>query len=58
MLQKLKNLVVEEEGQGLTEYGLIVGLVAVFGATLTLAFGDAIQALFTRVAGKIGDLVK
>lgn len=44
--------------QGLTEYGLIVGLVAVFGATLTLAFGDAIQALFTRVAGKIGDLVK
>lgn len=29
MLQKLKNLVVEEEGQALSEYGLIIGLVAV-----------------------------
>ena len=29
MLKMMKNLVVEEEGQGLAEYGLIIGLVAV-----------------------------
>ncbi|WP_374701255.1 Flp family type IVb pilin [Thalassobacillus sp. C254] len=29
MMEKFKGLVVEEEGQGMAEYGLILGLVAV-----------------------------
>ncbi|WP_152597386.1 Flp family type IVb pilin [Neobacillus niacini] len=50
MLQKLKNLVVEEEGQALTEYGLIIGLIAV-GCILALAaFKDKIVALFEGIS--------
>jgi pilus assembly protein Flp/PilA len=29
MMQKIKNLLVEEQGQGMTEYGLVLGLIAV-----------------------------
>lgn len=29
MLNKLKGLVVEEQGQGMTEYGLVLGIIAV-----------------------------
>ncbi|WML24991.1 Flp family type IVb pilin [Neobacillus sp. OS1-33] len=35
MLKGIRNLVVQEEGQGLVEYGLIIGLVAV-GCILAL----------------------
>jgi pilus assembly protein Flp/PilA len=45
----MKNLVVQEEGQGLTEYGLIVGLVAVaLVAALTLMATD-IGEVFTKL---------
>lgn len=41
MLEKVKNLFLEEEGQGMAEYGLILALVAlvVIGA-LTLLGGN------------------
>jgi pilus assembly protein Flp/PilA len=29
MMLKIKNLLVEEKGQGMTEYGLVLGLIAV-----------------------------
>ncbi|OEF96201.1 Flp family type IVb pilin [Desulfuribacillus alkaliarsenatis] len=29
MLNKFKGLLIEEEGQGMTEYGLVLGLIAV-----------------------------
>jgi pilus assembly protein Flp/PilA len=29
MMLKIKNLLVEEQGQGMTEYGLVLGLIAV-----------------------------
>ncbi|OEH86182.1 pilin [Desulfuribacillus stibiiarsenatis] len=29
MINKLKSLVREEQGQGMTEYGLVLGLIAV-----------------------------
>lgn len=53
MLKKIKNLVVEEEGQALTEYGLIIGLVAVLLVValtglkdqLVTVFGDIVTAL-------------
>ncbi|MEC1523503.1 Flp family type IVb pilin [Neobacillus niacini] len=56
-MNMLKRLWKEEDGQGLTEYGLIVGLVAVMGAGITLLFGDEINKLFTRVGQKIAALL-
>lgn len=57
-MSMIKRLWKEEDGQGLTEYGLIVGLVVIMGAGITALFGGEITKLFTRVGTKIADLVK
>lgn len=50
MLKKLKGLVVEEKGQALTEYGLIIALVAIaIAGTLTIFKGD-LEKVFTKIA--------
>lgn len=49
MLQKIKNLVVEEEGQALSEYGLIVGLIAVVCVALVATLGKQIKEVFTDI---------
>jgi pilus assembly protein Flp/PilA len=49
MLKKLKNLFVEEEGQALTEYGLIIGLIAVGCILVLVAFKDKIVELFNGI---------
>ena len=56
MMQKLKNLVVEEQGQGMTEYGLVLGVIAVAVVTILVAlrgeiinmFNDALSAVKSR----------
>ncbi|MFO7820346.1 MAG: Flp family type IVb pilin [Halanaerobacter sp.] len=45
MLDILKRLVKEEDGQGMVEYGLILALVAV-----------AVIAVLTTMGGNIGDI--
>lgn len=58
MLAKIKNLVVEEEGQGLSEYGLLLaGIVVVVAAAvtaLTTGFGD----LFSDIEKLLTDKMK
>jgi pilus assembly protein Flp/PilA len=46
MLEKMKNLVVEEEGQALSEYGLIIALIAVVAIAGVSAFGSKISEFF------------
>jgi pilus assembly protein Flp/PilA len=56
MMLKIKNLLVEEQGQGMTEYGLVLGLIAVaVVATLVLLrteiiniFKDALTTVQSR----------
>jgi pilus assembly protein Flp/PilA len=56
MMLKIKNLLVEEKGQGMTEYGLVLGLIAVaVVATLVLLrteiiniFKDALTTVQSR----------
>lgn len=50
MLQKIKNLVVEEEGQGLSEYGLILAGVVVVAAAAVLTLTGALNTLWGRIA--------
>jgi pilus assembly protein Flp/PilA len=49
MLKKMKELVVKEEGQALTEYGLIIALVAVACITILGYLGDELKSLFNTV---------
>lgn len=52
-MELIKRFVREEEGQGLVEYALIIGLIAVVAiAALTLA-GTSINAIFTSIGGKL-----
>lgn len=56
MKQLLKRLVVEEKGQGITEYALILGLVvlAIWVAVSTTDIGNQIVNLFNRVGNQVG----
>jgi pilus assembly protein Flp/PilA len=47
MLNKLKGLVVEEQGQGMTEYGLVLGLIAVAAVGALALLRDEIVEMFT-----------
>jgi pilus assembly protein Flp/PilA len=54
-MELLKRLVVEEEGQGITEYALIVGLVVlgIWIAVDAADLGGAITNLFNRITGEV-----
>jgi pilus assembly protein Flp/PilA len=49
MLKKIKALFVEEEGQGMTEYGLILGLVAVGAIAALILLKDKIIGIFKSI---------
>jgi len=50
MLKKLRDLLFKEEGQGLTEYALIISLIAIVAVT---ALGNEIIAIFNDIVSKI-----
>ncbi|HEU4964605.1 MAG TPA: Flp family type IVb pilin [Bacilli bacterium] len=49
MVQAIKRLWKEESGQGLVEYGLIIGLVAVVVIGALTLMGTSIDGLFDEV---------
>lgn len=49
MTKMLTRLWKEEQGQGMTEYGLIIALVALVIIGVLVAFGDKIKSMFTAV---------
>lgn len=53
MLNKLKNFIFtkvkNEKGQGMVEYALIIGLVAVVVIAVLVLLGPAISAKFTQI---------
>ncbi|MDV2580756.1 Flp family type IVb pilin [Alkalibacillus haloalkaliphilus] len=55
MLEKFKALLVEEEGQGMVEYGLIIGLVSVVivGALVTMQGG--LESIFESISNILND---
>jgi Flp pilus assembly pilin Flp len=57
MKQLLSRLMVEEKGQGITEYALILGLV-VFGIWLLVSqsgIAESINGIFANVASVVND---
>lgn len=53
MKEKLMGLIRDEKGQGMTEYGLIIALVAVVAIAGLTVLGDDLKAKFNDVAGEI-----
>lgn len=53
MMEKLKQLVSEEEGQGMTEYGLVLGLIAVAAVAALALLRDQIVAMFDGVVDMV-----
>lgn len=53
MVEKLMQLVMEEEGQGMTEYGLVLGAIAVLVVGVLVVFGDAIAIVFDDIVATL-----
>ncbi|MBQ2591690.1 MAG: Flp family type IVb pilin [Candidatus Riflebacteria bacterium] len=43
----------EEEGQGLVEYALIIGLIAIVAIAALSAAGGSVSGLFNNINGKL-----
>ncbi|WP_156290353.1 Flp family type IVb pilin [Oceanobacillus salinisoli] len=53
MLNKIKGLFTEEQGQGMTEYGLVLGVIAVGVIGLLVMFRGQIMSLFETITGDL-----
>ncbi len=53
MMNKLKGLVVEEQGQGMTEYGLVLGIIAVAVVGVLATLRTQILDMFTTVTDSV-----
>lgn len=47
MFEKIKSLAVLEQGQGMTEYGLVLGVIAVGVVSVLIALRTEILGIFT-----------
>jgi pilus assembly protein Flp/PilA len=55
MISRLKTMIQrkDEEGQGLVEYGLILGLIAVVAIAALNATGSQVNSLLQKVAASL-----
>jgi pilus assembly protein Flp/PilA len=53
MLNKLKGLLKEEQGQGMTEYGLVLGVIAVGIVAVLVTLREEITTMFKDVVSNI-----
>ncbi len=53
MLELMKALFAEEEGQGMTEYGLILGLIAIAAVVALGLVGDELVTTFKDIVSKL-----
>jgi pilus assembly protein Flp/PilA len=53
MMKKMKALFVEEHGQGMTEYGLVLGVIAVAVVGILITLRTEITNMFTDVVTAI-----
>lgn len=53
MVEKMKGLISEEQGQGMTEYGLVLGVIAVGVVAVLALLRDEIIEMFNDVVSNI-----
>lgn len=49
MLKAIGRLIREDDGQGMVEYALILGLIAVVVITLLTTIGSQTEGIFTKI---------
>lgn len=54
MMDLLKRIWKEEEGQGLVEYGLILLLMVIIAVVVFTTFRPQIEKIFTNITTRIG----
>jgi pilus assembly protein Flp/PilA len=52
-MEKLKALITEEQGQGMTEYGLVLGVIAVAAVGALVILRDEVVKLFENAKDAI-----
>lgn len=52
-MKKFINFIKNEDGQGMVEYGLIIGLIAIIVVAALVLLGPKIADLFTNIGGAI-----
>jgi pilus assembly protein Flp/PilA len=52
-IKSIKSILADESGQGLAEYGLILGLVGVLCIGVVVTLGSKIQGVLTNVGNSI-----
>ncbi len=50
----MKKFLMNEEGQGMVEYGLIIALVAVVVIGAIALLGNGVKNTFTKITGNLG----
>jgi pilus assembly protein Flp/PilA len=58
MMSKIKGLLVEELGQGMTEYALVLGVIAVGVVAVLFALKGSIMTLFNKVNNDVSNAAK
>jgi pilus assembly protein Flp/PilA len=58
MMNKFKSLLKDEQGQGMTEYGLVLGLIAVAVVAILVTLRGQIVDLFTKASTTVDTGVK
>jgi len=52
-MEMIRRFVREENGQGLVEYALIIGLIAVVAIAALTASGGSIKGIFNTISSKL-----
>ncbi|HOT76548.1 MAG TPA: Flp family type IVb pilin [Candidatus Wallbacteria bacterium] len=52
----MKNFLMNEDGQGMVEYGLILGLIAIVVIAALTATGGSLKSLFGTVGGNVANV--
>lgn len=53
MLNRVKSLIADEKGQGMTEYGLVLGVIGIGAIVALVALRDQISTLLQNVRTNI-----
>ncbi len=53
MIRKIRSILRREEGQGMTEYIIIVALIAIAAIGIMAVFGDTVREQFGRITASL-----